>query len=107
MNDAVTCPACGGSGGGPFGPPGSAWDVEDYRCPRCAGRGFIPLVEPVGARPPLAKGGGLAATPRFARAGSAGNEKAPLARTKATDRRAAASAGRKKRQRAGGDGGSR
>src|SRR4029434_2423931 len=35
------CPACGGSGGGPFGPPNSAWDREDYVCKRCAGSGVI------------------------------------------------------------------
>jgi hypothetical protein len=35
------CPACGGSGGGPFGPPNSAWDREDFVCKRCAGSGVI------------------------------------------------------------------
>jgi hypothetical protein len=50
------CPACGGAGGGPFGRPGSAWDVEAYVCPRCEGLGAIPRTVPV-ARP-LAKGRG-------------------------------------------------
>jgi hypothetical protein len=36
-----TCPSCGGCGGGPFGRPGSAWDVEDYVCPRCEGLGYL------------------------------------------------------------------
>ena len=42
--DEVECPACGGAGGGPFGRAGSVWDVETYECPRCEGRGRIPLV---------------------------------------------------------------
>lgn len=48
------CPACGGSGGGPFGRAGSAWDVETYVCPRCEGLGVVDS----GAAParPLAKG---------------------------------------------------
>lgn len=50
----MTCPACGGAGGGPFGPAGSAWDDETYVCARCKGRGFIAerelSVEPL-ARP--------------------------------------------------------
>jgi hypothetical protein len=37
----MTCPSCGGSGGGPFGRPGSAWDVETYVCPRCRGAGSV------------------------------------------------------------------
>lgn len=37
----IPCPACGGAGGGPFGPAGSAWDVEDWVCPRCEGAGAI------------------------------------------------------------------
>jgi hypothetical protein len=37
----ATCPACGGSGGGPFGPPGSVWDREDWMCPKCAGLGVL------------------------------------------------------------------
>jgi hypothetical protein len=53
-NGTVPCPACGGSGGGPFGRPGSAWDVETYVCPRCRGAGQI-AIAPAVARP-LAKG---------------------------------------------------
>ena len=30
-----------GSGGGPFGRAGSAWDVETYECVRCGGRGYL------------------------------------------------------------------
>jgi hypothetical protein len=41
VDEASECPACGGSGGGPFGPPGSAWDVESYVCPRCKGTGLL------------------------------------------------------------------
>jgi hypothetical protein len=51
----VQCPSCGGSGGGPFGPPGSAWDTEDYVCPRCLGVGAISLEEGRGARPGISK----------------------------------------------------
>jgi len=47
--EKVTCPACGGAGGGPFGPAGSAWDDEDYECPRCKGTGYVIV------RPGLAK----------------------------------------------------
>jgi hypothetical protein len=50
------CPACGGSGGGPFGRPGSAWDVETYVCPRCQGLGVVR--EDVTAVRPLAKAAG-------------------------------------------------
>jgi hypothetical protein len=35
------CPACGGAGGGPFGPANSGWDIESYECPRCEGWGYI------------------------------------------------------------------
>ncbi|MDB4997798.1 MAG: hypothetical protein JWM74_5230 [Myxococcaceae bacterium] len=38
-----TCPACGGSGGGPFGRAGGPWDKDDYECPRCAGLGVLGL----------------------------------------------------------------
>jgi hypothetical protein len=57
-DDGIPCPSCGGSGGGPFGPPGSAWDVEGYACPRCKGTGIL-QVTGAGATPsqrPLAKG---------------------------------------------------
>ncbi|MCL2448683.1 MAG: hypothetical protein FWD17_07045 [Polyangiaceae bacterium] len=54
MNDIDnSCPSCGGSGGGPFGRPGSAWDVETYVCPRCAGVGVIRA--DTGSTPRLAK----------------------------------------------------
>jgi len=44
MSDDLTdCPACGGAGGGPFGRAGSAWDTEDYVCPKCRGAGQIRL----------------------------------------------------------------
>jgi hypothetical protein len=39
--DRVECPSCGGAGGGPFGRAGSAWDDEDFVCPRCKGAGVI------------------------------------------------------------------
>jgi hypothetical protein len=39
--ERMTCPACGGAGGGPFGPAGSAWDSEDYVCPKCEGLGVV------------------------------------------------------------------
>jgi hypothetical protein len=48
------CPSCGGSGGGPFGRPGSAWDTEDYVCPRCKGMGWIAPEEAL-PRPGLRK----------------------------------------------------
>ena len=41
--DCITCPACGGAGGGPFGRAGSSWDDEDWVCPRCKGQGVIAL----------------------------------------------------------------
>lgn len=53
-DDTIPCPACGGAGGGPFGPAGSAWDDESYVCPRCKGRGFLSADDLV-ARPGLAK----------------------------------------------------
>lgn len=40
-----SCPACGGAGGGPMGRAGSAWDTEDYVCPRCEGEGTIRVGE--------------------------------------------------------------
>jgi hypothetical protein len=59
-DDRVTCPACGGAGGGPFGPPGSAWDVESYECPRCRSLGVVPLAHagPTAVARPLAKAPG-------------------------------------------------
>lgn len=52
--DCITCPACGGAGGGPFGPAGSAWDDEEFVCPRCKGAGVITL-DDVAVRPGLVK----------------------------------------------------
>jgi hypothetical protein len=49
------CPACGGSGGGPFGRAGSAWDVEGYVCPRCQGVGVVRMETAVAAAPPAAR----------------------------------------------------
>lgn len=46
--DCITCPSCGGAGGGPFGRAGSAWDDEDFVCPRCKGRGVIALDDVAG-----------------------------------------------------------
>ncbi|MCL2725169.1 MAG: hypothetical protein FWD69_12100 [Polyangiaceae bacterium] len=55
----VECPSCGGSGGGPFGRAGSAWDDESYVCPLCKGRGRITLEEllkrPLEPHPGIAK----------------------------------------------------
>ena len=51
--DRMPCPSCGGAGGGPFGRAGSAWDTDDYVCPRCAGTG---VVEVEGARPVVRPG---------------------------------------------------
>lgn len=58
MTTDAACPSCGGSGGGPFGPRGSAWDDESYECPRCRGLGVVasPLTEAVREPRPLAKG---------------------------------------------------
>jgi hypothetical protein len=53
----VTCPACGGAGGGPFGRAGGAWDDEEYVCPKCAGRGWLAQDElvPISNRPGIVK----------------------------------------------------
>lgn len=48
------CTACGGSGGGPFGRAGSAWDDESYECPRCEGTGRLHVGTP-SQRPGLVK----------------------------------------------------
>jgi hypothetical protein len=65
-DDGIPCPSCGGSGGGPFGPPGSAWDVEGYACPRCRGTGVLQVAgtEATPSPRPLAKG--LARRPEVA-----------------------------------------
>jgi hypothetical protein len=39
--ETMACPACGGSGGGPFGRAGTGWDVESYECVRCMGEGVV------------------------------------------------------------------
>lgn len=52
--DCISCPSCGGAGGGPFGRAGSAWDDDDYVCPRCKGAGVIAL-DDVALRPGLVK----------------------------------------------------
>lgn len=39
----IACPSCGGAGGGPLGRAGSAWDDDEYVCPRCEGAGAIAL----------------------------------------------------------------
>ena len=53
--DCMSCPACGGAGGGPFGRAGSAWDDEDFVCPRCKGVGVVAL-DDVAALPRAAPG---------------------------------------------------
>jgi len=52
FHEHVTCPACGGAGGGPFGRAGSAWDSEDFVCSRCKGEGMILLGEDVASQRP-------------------------------------------------------
>jgi hypothetical protein len=83
VDDASECPACGGSGGGPFGPPGSAWDVEGYLCPRCKGTGLLQVraEESALALRPLAKGSTKAA-PGLAKPGPARTR--PAAKERAT-----------------------
>jgi len=54
--ERVPCPSCGGAGGGPFGPSGSAWDDEEYVCPRCEGEGMLLVANDVlSQRPGLVK----------------------------------------------------
>lgn len=54
--ERVSCPACGGAGGGPFGRAGSAWDDEAYVCPRCESVGMVLMdVTVESQRPGLAK----------------------------------------------------
>jgi hypothetical protein len=58
------CPACGGSGGGPFGRAGSGWDIETYECPRCEGWGYIREVAAAADEPPVVQRPGIVkATP--------------------------------------------
>lgn len=61
MDERIDCPACGGAGGGPFGRAGSAWDDEEFVCPRCEGVGTILVSETL--RPGLAKTATPAAAP--------------------------------------------
>jgi hypothetical protein len=58
-----TCPSCGGAGGGPIGRAGSAWDDEDYVCPRCEGEGVILVVanDVISQKPGLVKAANEAA----------------------------------------------
>ncbi len=63
--DRVVCPSCGGAGGGPFGRVGSAWDDEEYVCPRCKGVGAIALDDVMTAMPPVVRPGIVKATPEI------------------------------------------
>jgi len=55
--ERVACPSCGGAGGGPFGRAGSAWDDEEYVCPRCKGVGMLAVSDLVApsVRPGIVK----------------------------------------------------
>jgi len=55
--ERVACPSCGGAGGGPFGRANSAWDDDNYVCPRCEGVGAIALDDVMvhSQRPGIAK----------------------------------------------------
>jgi hypothetical protein len=55
VQERVACPACGGAGGGPIGRAGSAWDSEEYVCPRCEGLGMVLLAEVPSQRPGIVK----------------------------------------------------
>ncbi len=56
----IACPSCGGAGGGPFGRAGSAWDSEEWVCPRCKGEGVVRVDADV-ARPGIVKAAPAAA----------------------------------------------
>ena len=60
--DREECPACGGSGGGPFGRAGSAWDVETYECIRCGGWGYLRAAAEIDEAPPAVARPGIAKT---------------------------------------------
>ncbi len=75
-DERESCPACGGSGGGPFGRPGSVWDDESYLCFRCEGEGRVRVV--VASPRPLAKATGEAPP--------VGAAKPSLAQAKAAER---------------------
>jgi ribosomal protein S27AE len=53
--ERMECPSCGGAGGGPVGRAGSAWDTEDYVCPRCKGEGMILAADALSQRPGIVK----------------------------------------------------
>lgn len=58
-SERIPCTACGGAGGGPFGPAGSAWDDDEYVCTRCEGAGVLTIDDGMtirAAAPGLAKG---------------------------------------------------
>ena len=57
----TACLACGGAGGGPIGRAGSAWDTEDYVCPRCKGEGMILAADVPSQRPGIVKTAAAAA----------------------------------------------
>lgn len=67
MTKQMNCPSCGGSGGGPFGRMGSAWDREDYVCPRCEGRGAIAAPDVRKAQQPVPKAPAAAKKPGLAK----------------------------------------
>ena len=57
-DEMITCPACGGAGGGPFGRAGTSWDIETYECFRCQGAGVVSVAEEEAraiAKPGIAK----------------------------------------------------
>lgn len=58
--EPVPCPSCGGAGGGPIGRAGSAWDDDEYVCPRCEGVGTIMLSDVMVQRPGIVKAEGPA-----------------------------------------------
>lgn len=55
LQEHITCPACGGAGGGPMGRAGSAWDTEEYVCARCEGLGVILASDVPVQRPGIVK----------------------------------------------------
>lgn len=61
----IACPSCGGAGGGPFGRAGSAWDDDEYVCPRCEGVGAI-MMDDVMTSPQSQRPGIVKATPDVA-----------------------------------------
>jgi hypothetical protein len=55
FEERTACPSCGGAGGGPIGRAGSAWDTEDYVCPRCEGTGMVLAGDVLSQRPGIVK----------------------------------------------------